>query len=81
MLRNGVVHAWELWLGAAGMLLLLEAARRVLGKEMLIMAGAFLAYAYAGRWIPGILGHRGYGGRLLAPRSVRHDLSSGLGTL
>src|SRR2546430_1774229 len=36
-------------------------ARRVLGKEMLIMAGAFLAYAYAGRWIPGILGHRGYG--------------------
>src|SRR5438094_7964022 len=61
VLRNGVVHAWELWLGAAGMLLLLEAARRVLGKEMLIMAGAFLAYAYAGRWIPGILGHRGYG--------------------
>src|SRR5438094_752726 len=61
VLRNGVVHAWELWLGAAGMLLLLEAARRVLGKEMLIMAGAFLAYAYAGRWVPGILGHRGYG--------------------
>src|SRR5438128_1450463 len=61
VLRNGVVHAWELWLGAAGMFLLLEAARRVLGKEMLIMAGAFLAYAYAGRWIPGILGHRGYG--------------------
>ncbi|HKC59180.1 MAG TPA: TRAP transporter permease [Myxococcales bacterium] len=60
VLRNGVVYGWELWLGAAGMLLLLEAARRVLGKEILIMAVAFLAYAYAGRWIPGILGHRGY---------------------
>src|SRR5215467_1617503 len=60
VLRNGVVYGWELWLGAAGMLLLLEAARRVLGKELLIMAAAFLVYAYAGRWIPGILGHRGY---------------------
>ena len=60
VLRNGVVYGWELWLGAAGMLLLLEAARRVLGKEILIMAVAFLVYAYAGRWIPGILGHRGY---------------------
>ncbi|MFL5392734.1 MAG: TRAP transporter permease [Myxococcales bacterium] len=61
VLRNGVVLEYELWLGAAGMLLLLEAARRVLGKELLIMAGAFLVYAYAGRWIPGMFGHRGYG--------------------
>src|SRR5947209_4372622 len=60
VLRNGVVHAWELWLGAAGMLLLLEAARRVLGKEMLIMAGAFLADAYAGRRTPGTLRPRRY---------------------
>jgi TRAP-type uncharacterized transport system fused permease subunit len=61
VLRNGVVYGWELWLGAAGMLLLIEAARRVLGKELLIMALTFLAYAYVGRWIPGLLGHRGYG--------------------
>jgi TRAP-type uncharacterized transport system fused permease subunit len=61
VLRNGVVLEYELWLGAAGMLLLLEAARRVLGKELLIMALVFLAYAYGGRWIPGIFGHRGYG--------------------
>src|SRR5689334_10482337 len=60
VLRNGVVHGWELWLGACGMLLLLEGARRVLGKEILIMAIVFLAYAWAGRFIPGILGHRGY---------------------
>ena len=58
--RNGLILDWELWLGAAGMLLVLEAGRRVLGKELLIMALAFLVYAYAGRWIPGMLGHRGY---------------------
>jgi TRAP transporter 4TM/12TM fusion protein len=61
ILRNGVVLPWEYVLGAGGMLLVLEAARRVLGKELLIMALAFLAYAALGRYIPGILGHRGYG--------------------
>jgi TRAP transporter 4TM/12TM fusion protein len=60
VLRNGVVLDAELAIGAAGMLLLVEAARRVLGKELVILAIAFLAYAYGGRWIPGILGHRGY---------------------
>ena len=61
VLRNGVVLPWELVLGACGMVLVLEAARRVLGKELLIMALLFLAYAYFGRWLPGMLGHRGYG--------------------
>jgi TRAP transporter 4TM/12TM fusion protein len=60
VMRNGVVLDWELWIGGAGMLLSLEAARRVLGKELLIMALAFLAYAWGGRWLPGMLGHRGY---------------------
>src|SRR5438552_17847230 len=60
VLRNGVVHAWELWLGAAGMLLLLEAARRVLGQEMLIMAGALLPVADGGRLMTRILGHLGF---------------------
>lgn len=66
--RNGVVLPWELWLGAAGILLVLEAGRRVLGKELLILALIFLAYAYFGRWLPGILGHRGYG----VPRIIEH---------
>ena len=61
VMRNGIVLDWELALGAAGMLLLFEASRRVLGKELVLLALAFLVYAYAGRWIPGILGHRGYG--------------------
>lgn len=60
VLRNGVVLRWELLIGAAGILLVLEAGRRVLGKELLIMAVFFLAYCWFGRWIPGIFGHRGY---------------------
>jgi len=68
ILRNGVVLDGELWLGAAGILLLLEAGRRVLGKELLIMALVFLVYAWAGRWIPGPLGHRGYS----VPRIIEH---------
>jgi TRAP-type uncharacterized transport system fused permease subunit len=63
IMRNGVVLPWEEVLGACGILLVLEAARRVLGKELLVMAVAFIAYAYVGRWIPGMLGHRGYGVR------------------
>jgi TRAP transporter 4TM/12TM fusion protein len=60
VLRNGVVLDWELAIGAAGMLLLLEASRRVLGKELVLLGVAFLVYAYLGRYIPGLLGHRGY---------------------
>jgi TRAP-type uncharacterized transport system fused permease subunit len=60
VMRNGVIYDWELWIGGAGILLLLEAGRRVLGKELLLMALLFLAYAWGGRYIPGILGHRGY---------------------
>jgi len=60
VMRNGVVLPWELALGAAGAVLLFEAARRVLAKEILLLAIAFLAYAYLGRYIPGTLGHRGY---------------------
>lgn len=66
--RNGVVLPWELWLGAAGIILVLEAGRRVLGKELLILAAVFLVYAYVGRWIPGVFGHRGYS----VPRIIEH---------
>lgn len=58
--RNGWLLPHEYAIGAVGILLTLEAARRVLGKEMVIMGLAFLAYCYVGRWLPGLLGHRGY---------------------
>lgn len=45
--------------GIALILLLLEAARRSIGLAMPITAIAFIVYAYAGPYLPGILRHAG----------------------
>lgn len=58
--RNGWLLPHEYVIGAVGILLVLEAARRVLGKELLIMAVIFLGYAYFGKYFPGVFQHRGY---------------------
>lgn len=58
--RNGYLEPFEYVIGGIGMVLVIEAARRVLGKELVIMAIVFLAYAYFGKYIPGLLNHRGY---------------------
>ena len=39
--------------------LLLEAARRHIGPALVILALAFVAYAFAGPWLPGFVGHGG----------------------
>jgi TRAP transporter 4TM/12TM fusion protein len=46
--------------GGFGTLLTLEAARRVVGTPIVVIAGSFLAYAYFGPYFPGFLAHRGY---------------------
>lgn len=46
--------------GALGVLLTLEAARRVVGLPIVFIAGAFLLYSYLGAYFPGFLAHRGY---------------------
>lgn len=43
-----------------GILLTLEAARRVVGLPITIIALCFLIYAYLGPYFPGFLAHRGY---------------------
>src|SRR5712692_3555578 len=40
-------------------LLLLEAARRHIGPALVILALAFVVYAFAGPWLPGFLSHGG----------------------
>jgi len=45
--------------GAIGILLVLEATRRVVGTPILVVVGCFLAYAHFGRYVPGFFGHRG----------------------
>jgi TRAP transporter 4TM/12TM fusion protein len=46
--------------GVFGTLLTLEAARRVVGLPIVVIASCFLLYSYFGRYFPGFLAHRGY---------------------
>ncbi len=55
---GGVTEA-QLVIGSLGILLVLEASRRAVGLPIVIVAVAFLAYAYFGPYMPGALAHRG----------------------
>jgi len=57
--RAGMPTPFDIVAGIIGLLLVLEAARRVVGIPMVVIALVFLAYALAGPYIPGRLAHRG----------------------
>lgn len=59
VLRAGMATPLDIVFGVIGVLLVLEAARRVVGLPMVIIAGVFIIYAFAGPYIPGKLAHRG----------------------
>lgn len=59
VLRSGTVTTTDFIVGGIGILLILEATRRAVGKPMLCVVLAFLAYAFAGPYMPGVLAHRG----------------------
>ncbi|MDI6600847.1 MAG: TRAP transporter permease [Thermoanaerobacteraceae bacterium] len=59
VLRAGTVTTLDMIVGAIGILLVLEAARRIVGWPMVIVALVFLAYAFLGPYVPGDLAHRG----------------------
>ena len=48
------------WAAAVGVMLILELTRRVAGLALVIIAAVFVAYAFLGPYLPGILEHRGY---------------------
>lgn len=60
VLRAGMPSQTDVALGIIAILILLEGARRIVGKEIVILAILFLLYAYFGRKLPGIIAHRGY---------------------
>ncbi len=57
--RPGQPTDMDVYVAAAGMLLLLEATRRALGLPMVIVAAVFLIYAFAGPYMPELIAHRG----------------------
>lgn len=59
--RIGNYTVLDFLFGALAMLLVLEAARRVVGLPIVIIASLFLLYAVFGSYLGGFLQHRGYG--------------------
>ena len=57
IMRGGLPENYEIWLGAALIILLLEAARRCLGIALPIIAAVFLAYNLLGSYMPEFLRH------------------------
>lgn len=61
VMRGGSPLPMDIVMGCIAILLVIEAARRVVGLPLVIVALCFLAYAFLGPYLPGMLGHRGYG--------------------
>ena len=59
VMRSGLVTTPDLVVGILGILLVVEATRRVVGIPMVTVVVLFLAYAFAGPYMPGVLAHRG----------------------
>lgn len=57
--RAGTVTTLDMIVGIIAIILVLEAARRVIGWPMVIIALLFITYALIGPYIPGKLAHRG----------------------
>lgn len=66
--RAGTPMTIDLVFGAVAILVVLEMTRRTTGLILPIIGGSFLAYAYLGPIMPGLLAHRGYS----AQRIVAH---------
>ena len=61
IVRNiGNYGAQQIIVGIIGMLLLMEACRRVVGIPIMAVVSVFLIYAFFGKYIAGSFGHRGY---------------------
>jgi TRAP transporter 4TM/12TM fusion protein len=64
--RAGMPSNLDVMMGIIAILIVLEAGRRVTGKEIVILAVLFMAYAYFGQRMPGFFSHRGYNIRDIA---------------
>ncbi|GAB4250882.1 TRAP transporter permease [Deferrisoma sp.] len=58
--RQGDWLPQDVWVGVIGVLLVLEACRRVIGPVMAGICAAALLYAYFGPYMPDLIIHKGY---------------------
>lgn len=59
ILRTGTVTPVDAVVGLVGIIMVLEAARRIVGLPIVIVVLCFLAYGFLGPYMPGPLAHRG----------------------
>lgn len=59
--RAGINTSTDLLVGLVGIVLLIEATRRVVGWPMILVALFFITYSFLGPYMPGVLAHRGLG--------------------
>lgn len=59
ILRAGTVTPTDAVVGLLGIVMVLEAARRIVGLPIVIVVLCFLAYGFLGPYMPGPLAHRG----------------------
>jgi TRAP transporter 4TM/12TM fusion protein len=57
--RPGDPTQLDVIVGAIGVVLLLEATRRALGPPLMVVAGVFLIYTFAGPYMPDVIAHKG----------------------
>ncbi|HED13812.1 MAG TPA: TRAP transporter fused permease subunit [Gammaproteobacteria bacterium] len=57
--RPGIPIALDLWVAVIGIAILLEATRRALGPPLMVVAGIFMLYAFAGPYMPDVIAHKG----------------------
>ncbi len=67
-------RALDVVVGVVFTALLLEASRRHIGGALVVLALAFIAYAFAGPWLPGFLSH---GGELVLKLVDQQTLTTG----
>ena len=59
ILRAALPTTSDVIIGLIGILLVIEAARRVVGIPMVCVVLVFITYAFVGPYMPGVLAHRG----------------------
>jgi TRAP transporter 4TM/12TM fusion protein len=59
-LRGGWYNDYDIFVGIIFCLVLIEAARRTMGKVMLLLAGISITYLFLGPYMPGIFQHGGF---------------------
>ena len=58
--RSGNNTVMDVVIGIIGIIILFESCRRIVGLPIMIIAGCFILYAFAGKYLPGFMHHRGY---------------------